>query len=255
MAEETTLFRTELPVDPEIEEMIQAGVFFGRKKSKTNPKMQEFVFGNRGGIEIIDLYATQGSLERALTFLKEKVHAGALTLFVGTQPMAQGVEALAKEFGFPFVTKRWLGGTLTNFKTLEERILHFKKLKTDLASGVLQKYTKKERVEFEKEIHKLSELFGGLEALEKLPEVLVVVDPVVHHTATREAKRARIPIVAFANTDADPDGIQYLVPGNTKSAKSIAWFLEKIRAAIQEGKLMPAAGETKEEKPDTAPHE
>jgi len=223
-------------------EMMDAGVFYGRKKSKTNPKMRQFVIANRGGIEIVNLQKTAEMLDIATAFIKEKVRSGALVLLVGTMPAAEAsVANLAKKFNLPYVSFRWVGGAITNFKIVGKRVEYLKKLRTDLASGALEKYTKKERLELEREMHRLEELMGGLENMTREPDVIVMIDPVLHVTAVREARVKKIPIVAFANVDADPDVVDYLVPGNDKSRKSIEWFLGKVEAAIEEGLKLKAA--------------
>ena len=223
-------------------EMIEAGVFYGRKKSKTNPKMRSLVLANRGGIEIINLQKTTEALEEATAFLKEKVRNNALVLLVGTEPAAEAtVKALAEKLKLPSVTLRWIGGTITNFKIISGRVEHLKKVRADLASGALvEKYTKKERLEMEREVARLEGLMGGLESLSREPDVIVVIDPTFHATAVREARIKRIPIVALANVDADPDMIDYLVPGNDKARKSIEWFLAAIQKAIEEGVALRA---------------
>jgi small subunit ribosomal protein S2 len=220
-------------------EMIDAGVFYGRKKNKTNPKMRQFIMGTRGGIEVINLEKTEEALGRALAFVTEKVRNGSTMLFVATEPAAETtILALAKKFNAPYVTNRWVGGTITNFRIIAARVEHLKKLRTDLASGALDKYTKKERVEIDREIHRLEELMGGLETMTREPDFLIVIDPTLHTTAVREARIKQIPIVALSNIDADPDLIDYLVPGNDKAKKSIDWFLGKIEQAIDNGLKM-----------------
>jgi small subunit ribosomal protein S2 len=242
MADETTIQSNQAPTYPSANineatrEMIDAGVFYGRKKSKTNPKMRQFVMGNRGGIEIINLEKTEELAARAMTFVTEKVAAGGVGLFVGTEPAAEAsLIALAKKFSMPFVTLRWVGGTITNFRIISQRVEHLKKLRSDLASGALDKYTKKERVEIDREIKRLEALMGGLEAMSREPDFLIMIDPNLHTTAVREANIKRIPIVALANIDANPDVIEYIVPGNDKAKKSIEWFLNKIEKAIEDG--------------------
>ncbi len=238
MAEETT---AAYPAEAS-REMIDAGVFYGRKKSKTNPKMRPFVLMNRGGIEIIDLEKTAEAMERAAGFVKEKVRQDGLMLLVGTEPAAEAaVLRLAKRFGIPYVATRWVGGAITNFKIIAGRIEHLKKLRSDLASGAMDKYTKKERLELEREKGRLEELMGGLEGLTREPDFLIMVDPIMHRTAVREARRRKIPIVALGNVDADPDEIDHLVPGNDKAKKSIDWFFAKIERAIEEGIAMRVA--------------
>lgn len=231
-------------------EMIDAGVFYGRKRSKTNPKMREFILSNRGGIEIINLQKTGEGLARAAGFVTEKVRNGGIPLLVGTSPAADAeILRIAKEFSFPFVTLRWVGGTLTNFKIISKRVEYLKKLRADLAAGILEKYTKKERLEMEREVKRLESLMGGLEVMTREPDFLIVVDSNLHVTAIREAKIRRIPIVAFANVDASPDDIDYLVPGNDKAKMSVSWFLENIEQAIRKGIEARAAGKEPEVKP------
>ena len=237
-------------------EMIDAGVFYGRKKSKTNPKMREFVLSNRGGIEIINLQKTGEHLEKAMGFIKEKVRNGGMPLLVGTSPAADaGIERLAKEFSLPYVMLRWVGGTLTNFKIISRRVEHLRKLRADLASGALEKYTKKERLEMEREVKRLEELMGGLEAMPREPDFLVVVDPNLHVTAVREANIRNIPVVAYANVDADPDVIDYLVPGNDKARMSVSWFLGNVEKAIREGIAERASAKAQEVKEEASSKE
>ena len=223
-----------LDLDEKSREMIEAGVFYGKKKSKTHPKTKQYVIANRGGIEIINLVKTSEGLERALKFLEEKVAAGGLILFVGTQPPAQdAITSVATSFGQPYVTFRWVGGALTNFKVIFGRVEYLKKLRSGMASGDFDKYTKKERIGIEREIGRLTKLMGGLENLSKIPDLLIVIDPNVHTTAMREAKRLNIPIIALADTDSDLEVISYPVVGNSKSTKSITWFLGKIQQTFE----------------------
>ena len=218
-------------------EMTDAGVFYGRKKSKTNPKMRPFVLANRGGIEIINLQKTEEMMDAAAAYIKERSRNNGLMLLVGTEPAAEmSLTALAKKLNLPYVTTRWVGGTITNFKIIVKRIEHLKQLRTDLASGALvSKYTKKERLDMEKEMKRLEELMCGLENLTKEPDLVVIVDPILHHTAVSEANTKNIPVIALANVDADPDKIAYVVPGNDKAKKSIEWFLERVGRAYEDG--------------------
>ncbi len=223
-------------------EMMDAGVFYGRKKSKTNPKMKQFVLANRGGIEIINLQKTEDLAQAAAAFIKEKVTNNGMVLLVGTIPTAEAmIIDLAKKHNIPYVTVRWVGGTITNFKNIATRVEYMKKLRADFASHALDKYTKKERLEMDREMNRLLDLMGGLEAMTREPDVVVVIDPVLHKTAVREAITKKIPIVALANVDADPDEIDYIVPGNDKARLSIEWFLGKVDKAIEEGMTARAA--------------
>jgi small subunit ribosomal protein S2 len=235
-------------IDEATREMIDAGVFYGKKKSKTHPRMKPWVLANRGGIEIVNLAKTAEELARAQSFVKEKAASGGLFLFVGTQPAAQdALQSVAAEFTMPYVVHRWVGGALTNFKVISQRVEYMKKLRSGLASGAYDKYTKKERLEIERELGRLLELMAGLEGLSRLPDALIVIDPVVHMTAMREARQLAIPVVALADTDTNPEELAYPVPGNAKSRKSIEWFLGKVKAAVAEGKNAVPPAASKEE--------
>lgn len=212
--------------------MIDAGVLYGRKKSKTHPKMKQFILGNRNGIEMINLLKTKELLENALQFLRDKAADGATMLFAATQPQAGEAVKTVAGLGIPVASIRWLGGTLTNFKIIQSRIEYFRKLKSDWENGAFEKYTKKERLGIERELRRLEELFSGLENMTALPDVLIVIDANLHHTALREARRMNIPVVALANTDSDPSAIDYPVVGNTRAKTSIDWFVGKVKECL-----------------------
>lgn len=248
-AEEVILDQAHIASEEYYKEMMDAGVFYGRNKSKTHPRSKSLIFNNRGGIEIIDLNKTIETLNNALEFLKEKVRNGARGLVVGTQPAASGIEDFAKEVGYPFVRIRWIGGTLTNFKTISKRVQYLKELREGLRSGTFDKYTKKERLDIEREIVRLEELVGGLEKMERLPDFLIIIDSVVHTAAVREASRLGIPTIVFSNTDANPEPLDYPVIGNTAAKTSIDWFLGKIMPVIlEEEKAFAARASQKQEK-------
>lgn len=227
----------EIQLDPSLKELMDAGVFYGRKKSKTHPRMKGAILSNRNGIEIINIEKTKAGIDAAVEFLGNRIRQGGNVMFVGTQPPAHEISAVAKEFGMPSVDSRWLGGTLTNHKVILGRIEYFKKLKNDSEQGLLDRYTKKERVMMEKELEKMKEVMTGLEAYNNLPEVLVVVDSNVHSIAVREAKHMHIPVIALVNTDSDPDLVDYPVVGNTKAKTSINWFLGKMADAIRKTRM------------------
>lgn len=214
-------------------DMTTAGLFYGRKKAKTHPRMRKFIFATRNGVEIINLADTAAALRTATDFLAEVVKNGKQVLVVGTGPAAQGaVERFGKKFNFPYVTERWLGGTLTNFGTISKRIEHLKMLKDSVATGAFQKYTKREQLQFMKEMEDMEVLFGGVVNLTKLPEALLVIGANQHETAIREAKRMKVPVVAVMNTESDPTTIKYPVPANDVSVSSIEWILEYIASAL-----------------------
>jgi len=219
-----------------LEEMAKAGLLLGRKRSWTNPRMKKFIYTTRNGFEVIDLLQTIERIETAQKFIKEVAKTGRPILFVGTTPAASTVvRELALKLNQPFVAERWLGGTLSNFETISKRLNYYMTLKSDQATGKLSKYTKKERTAMEKEIERLTRLFGGLERLSSLPGAVIVVGADSHEIATREASRMRIPVVAIANTTANPDMINYIIPANDNSRSSIVYVLAKIKEAINGG--------------------
>ena len=213
------------------------------------------MYGEEGGVHVFDLIKTKKLLEEALEFLKTSVKEGKVILFVGCKKQAQDkTREVAEATGSSYFTERWLGGTLTNFKVIQKRIEYYKKLKADKVSGALMKYTKKERVMFDKELERLDEFFSGLENLTARPSAVIVVDAVLHNAAIREAARLKIPVIAFINTDTDPKELDYPVSGNNKGRKSINWFLKKIEDAIAIGKTMvkPAVAAVITDKPAEA---
>ncbi|MEK7590082.1 MAG: 30S ribosomal protein S2 [Patescibacteria group bacterium] len=231
-----------------LEEMTKVGVLYGRKKSKTHPRMKSFIFTTRNGVEIFDLPRVFAAIEKAQEFLRGIAKKGGLIMFVSTLPSSKElIASLGKKFGFPYVTERWLGGTLTNFKTLSDRTRYYMNLKADKETGKLAKYTKKEQTQFGKEIERLTVLFNGLETLNKLPDALIVVDAIEHETAVREAKRLKIPVVALINSDTNPETISYPIPGNSMAKSSVAWVLNKLEESISAGiKDKETAKEVKE---------
>ena len=226
-----------------LEEMAKAGLLFGRKRSRTNPRMKKYIHTTRNGVEIFDLVQTIELIDKARAFLKEMVKTGRPILFVGTTPASQAtVKAIAEKFGYPFVAERWLGGTLTNFETISKRLNYYMTLKSDQATGKLDKYTKKERTAMDKEIARLTRLFGGLEKLSALPAAIVVAGTDAHDIAIREAKRMRVPVISIANTSASPDMIDYIIPSNDNSVLSIQFIFKKLEEAIQTGANERSAG-------------
>lgn len=229
-----------------IEAMIEAGVLRGRKRSSTNPKMSRYIFGTRRGIDVFDLVKTLELLEKAEDFLKKIVAEGKTVLVVGTKPATRDlVKSFADKFNFPYVNERWLGGTLTNHKTISLRLNHLKKMRSDKEAGEFEKYTKKERLMFDRELEKLVHHFGGIESLTKLPDAVLIIDTEDHFTVVNEARRANVPIVGLINSNGNPASIQYPIPANDSARSSVAWILDKIEssmtAARQEAALKKVA--------------
>ena len=217
-----------------IKEMIATGVLFGRKQSKTNPKMAKYIFSYSKGIAIFDLLQTINLLDQAIVFLKDVVSKKLPVLVVGTQPAVKDlVENFAKQHGFAFVNERWLGGTLTNFKTISKRVDYFKQLKADKETGQLEKYTKKERLLMDREITRMTRMFAGIENLTQLPFVLLLIDAEAHETAVREAKLLKIPMIAVMNNDNNPEPITYPVPANDNLRSSLIWILDRISKGLE----------------------
>lgn len=219
-----------------LEEMMRAGLMYGHKKSKTNPKFQPYIYITRNGIEIIDLMETLQALEKAVEFLKTEIKAGGTILMVATQPAAkETVENLAKKFNFSYVSGKWIGGLLTNFKVISRRIEYWKKLQSDSERGRLDKYTKKERVMINRNIERMRRMFTGLENLDKLPDVLFVIDASIknHGTALREAHRLKIKTIGIIDSDDNPELVDYPIPANDHTKTSIDWIINKITEGMQ----------------------
>ena len=215
-------------------EMVQRGIVFGHRKSKTHPKMRPFIGANRNEIDLLDPEATLIHLEKAIAFLREVVQKGGLALLVGTMPQCRGaLEAWAKVAHFPYVTDRWLGGTLTNLGVIRGRVRHYEDLQQKEERGELAKYTKHEQQRFRKEITKLRVNFEGLRTLVRLPDVVFIVDTRMHDTAVREARRLGIPIAAIVDSDDDPTEVTHPIIANDHAKSSIEWIIEQVRKGIE----------------------
>jgi small subunit ribosomal protein S2 len=219
-----------------IKEMMQAGLHFGHKKTFNHPKADYFTVKSYDAIAGIDLKETLKALDKASEFLKDTVRNNGTILLVGTNPGAkEAIQALAQKFNYPYVTERWLGGTLTNFKTLTQRIKTLKNLEEQKTTGGWDKYTKKEKSDLEKELLQLQRKFAGLRALEKLPAAIFIIDTGTHDTAVREAKLLNIPVVGVLDTDDDPTIIKYPIPANDSAKSAITYLMGIIDKAIEEG--------------------
>lgn len=219
-----------------IGEMMKVGLMYGHKKSKTNPKFKRYIFTIRNGVEIIDLVQTLSALESAIEFLKNQINNKGLILVVASQPAArEAVENLAEKFNFVHINDRWIGGLLTNFKVLSQRIEYFKKVQSGLEKGEFEKYTKKERLMISRNIQRMEKMFSGLKNLIKLPDAILMIDPSLkgHVAAVREAKRMGIPLVAILDSDDNPDLIDYPIPANDHAKMSIDWIVNRIADRLQ----------------------
>ncbi len=227
---------------PTLLEMLKAGVHFGHQSSRWHPKMKEFIHGERGGVHIINIEKTLTQLEKALTFVTETTARGGSIVFVGTKRQAQPiVEAFAKESGMPYINTRWLGGTLTNFAQIQKLIRHFLDLKDKSAKGELKKYTKLEQLQFSREIEELDEKIGGLSTLTKLPDALFILDARHEKTAVREATTMGVTMVALVDSNVNPRGIRYVIPGNDDAVGSLEMITKLVAEAVKEGKARAIA--------------
>lgn len=224
-------------ISQDLDALFEAGAHIGHTKARRHPKMSKYVFGVRNNVEIFNLQATESKLHEAEAFMKELGRQKKLVLFAGTKPAARKfIDAVANKIGMPYVTERWLGGILTNFKAIEGRLTHWKQLEQEVAEGGLEKYVKKERVMKLNELRKLIRMFGGLRTLSAIPEALVVVDPREETTAVSEARKKGLSIIAILNNDCNPDGILYPIPANDDSVKVIDMILERLVSAYEQGK-------------------
>ena len=216
--------------------MSEAGVHYGRRKSKTSPRMDYAIYTTRNNIAVIDVSKTLECLREAAAFLGSVIEKGGSVLVVGTQPAFRDiVEKFAKQFSFPVVTERWLGGTLTNFTEIRKRVERLKTLRAQKERGDLNVYSKKERRDMEDEMARLTRNFNGVLTLERMPEALFIVDPRHEDIAVREAKKTGIALIALANSDCNMKEIAFPIPGNDGARSSILFFLNQMKAAYQEG--------------------
>ncbi|HOC00311.1 MAG TPA: 30S ribosomal protein S2 [Verrucomicrobiota bacterium] len=216
-----------------IKELLEAGVHFGHQTRRWNPKMKPFIFDARNGIHIIDLGKTQVQLETACSFLREVVERGGQVLFVGTKKQAQeAVKDSAKMCGQPCVTERWLGGTLTNMKTIKRSMGRLREIEKMLADGSIGNYGKQEQSMFRRELARLLKNLDGIRDMEALPSALFVVDIKREHNAVAEARRLRIPVVAIVDTNCDPTEADYPIAGNDDAIRSVRIILALITQTI-----------------------
>jgi len=223
-------------------ELLEAGVHFGHLTRRWNPKMARFIFGKRQDIYIIDLHKTLAQLEQAYAFVRDKVAEGGTVLFVGTKRQAQEpIEEAAKSCGMFYVTTRWLPGTLTNFPTIRSRVDYLNELREMERNGTMDLLPKKESVRLRKQLAKLEKLLAGIEKMDRLPDILYVVDIRREEIAIREARKLGIPVIAIVDTNCDPELVDFPIPGNDDAIRSIRLITGKIAEAVQEGLALRAA--------------
>ena len=227
-----------------MKDLLEAGVHFGHQTRRWNPKMKRFIFGERGGIYIIDLTQTQALLEEAHTLVSNIAARRGTVLFVGTKKQAQdAVAEQAKRVDMPYVNHRWLGGLLTNWRTLSERIEHLHELRRLKTEGQLDLLPSKERIAMESELEKLDANLGGVADMKRQPDAVFVVDLRKEQLAVREARRLNIPIIGLVDTNADPDEADYVIPGNDDAIRSCSLVTSVLADGIEAGKQLVGAAE------------
>ena len=219
-----------------MKQMLETGVHFGHQTRRWNPKMRPFIFGARNGIHIIDLQQTVKLFRTAHDKIVETVANGGKVLFIGTKRQAQEtVAAEAALAGQPSVTNRWMGGTLTNFVTIQKSIERLKKLEGMFADGSINRYQKKEILVLQRELDKLNLTLGGIKDMDSLPQLVFIIDPHREDIAVKECRKLGIPIVAVTDTNCDPDVIDYIIPGNDDAIRAIKLFVNAMAEACIEG--------------------
>lgn len=222
---------------PTLKDLLEMGAHFGHKKELSHPKAQGFVYTISEGINIINLEKTIDGLDKASKFLADLAKNGKTIVFVGTKKQAKDIiKKSADDCGMPYVNARWLGGTMTNFATINKRIVNYKKIKEELKDDKAKNYIKKEKVRLQKEVARLDKFFLGLEKLDGMPDALFIVDPSEEHVAVKEAKLKKIPVIALTNTNVDFTKIDYPIAGNDNAPKTIQFICSFISDVIKSSK-------------------
>ena len=220
-------------------ELLEAGVHFGHQTQRWNPKMKPYIYGARNGIYVIDLRKTTELLDEAYALVRDYAAKGKNILFVGTKKQAAEVVAEeAKRSGAYFINRRWLGGMLTNFETIRGRVNKLKEMEEFISNGYVDKLPKKEVAQLNRQLSKLSKTLGGIKEMRGLPELIFVVDQDKEDIAIKEANKLGIPVICLADTNANPDGINYIIPGNDDAIRSIKLITSKLADAVLEGKQL-----------------
>ena len=220
-------------------ELLEAGVHFGHQTQRWNPKMKPYIYGARNGIYVIDLRKTTDWLDEAYNLVRDFAAKGKNVLFVGTKKQAAEVVAEeAKRSGAYYINRRWLGGMLTNFETIRGRVNKLKEMEEFINNGYIDKLPKKEVAQMNRQLAKLSKTLGGIKDMRGLPELIFVVDQAKEEIAIKEANKLGIPVICLADTNANPDGINYIIPGNDDAIRSIKLITSKLADAVLEGKQL-----------------
>ncbi len=220
-------------INIDVEEMARLGLNFGHRTSRINPKMKPYISSIRSSINIIDLEKTKERLVEALDFIQKLVSENKVLLLVGTKIQIKNmVKSMAEECGLPYITERWLGGTFTNMASILKRVEYYKDLEKKIASGELEKYTKKERANFDQELKRLGIKFKGIKELSRLPEAVFVCDMIKDKLAIKEARAKGIKVISICDTNVDPTLVDYPIPASDDTISSVKYILEKVKEAI-----------------------
>jgi len=220
--------------DTIIEKMFKVGAHYGYSKTRRHPSLSKYIYATKNKTDIIDLEKTNIMLEKAVEFIKNLSATGKTVLFVGTKPEAKNItKNVAISLNMPYVSERWIGGTLSNFTEIKKRIIELENYRKDSAEGGLDKYTKKERVVMAKKMEKLERYYSGLVGLKKTPDALFIIDSRAEHIAATEAQKSNVPIISLVNSDSNIKGIEYPIVGNDSSIPSIKFFTEAIANAYK----------------------
>ena len=218
-------------------DMLKAGVHFGHKTSLWNPKMAGFIYTQRNNIHILDLEKTKAKLASATAFAKDVASKGGTILFVGTKRQAKGVvRAAAESCGMPYVVTRWLGGTFTNFRTIQRTIKKMERYEKMIADGEIKKYTKKEQLMIAREVEKMKQFFSGIKDMKKLPDAIFVLDVKYDHIPVEEAKQSKVKVIGLVDTNSDPSKVDYVIPSNDDAIKVIEYMATVMAEAVSDGK-------------------
>jgi small subunit ribosomal protein S2 len=220
-----------------LDTLLETGAHFGHQTRRWNPKMEEYLYGQENGVHIFDLTKTKPLLEEALDFITKSVREGKVVLILGTKKQIKDkVAEVGEEVGVPYINERWLGGIISNFEQMRKSLKKMEEMKVNMASGVYNKYTKKERLLIDREIARLERFFGGIKNLTAIPDVLFVIDTKREAGAVHEANAKKIPVIGIVDSNSDPDLIDYPIPMNDDASKALEYILSLIKEAILEGK-------------------
>lgn len=220
-----------------LEDLLESGAHFGHQTKRWNPKMEEYLYGSENGVHVFDLTKTKPFLEAALEFLTKSIKEGKTALLLGTKKQIKDkVKEVAEEIEIPYVNERWLGGTISNFGQMKKSLRKMEEMRANMIEGKYSKFTKKERLLIDREITRLERFFGGIRTLEKVPDILFVIDTKREASAVREANAGHVTVVGIVDSNSDPDLVDYPIPMNDDASKALEYVLGLVKEAIKDGK-------------------